>query len=81
MLRVHLIKWKPLFTNHKWPHSFTLIAFLCENELFRRGWGVFFTLVEIPEGWGGTPVPRENGKSRKVGVVLSETPSGVQNRK
>ena len=39
--------------NHTWPHSFTLIAFLRENELLRRGWGVFFTLVEIPEGLGG----------------------------
>ena len=35
------------------PHSFTLIVFLRENELFQRGWGVFVTLVEIPEGWGG----------------------------
>ena len=53
MSRVHLIKWKPLFMNHTWSHSFTLIAFLRENELLRRGWGVFFTLVEIPEGLGG----------------------------
>ena len=29
-----------------------LIVFLCENELFQRGWEVFVILVEIPEGWG-----------------------------
>ena len=49
--------WKPLRTNHKWPHSSTLIVFLRENELFQRGWGVFVTLVEIPEGWGGHQFP------------------------
>ena len=49
--------WKPLRTNHKMPHSFTLIVFLHENELFQRGWGVFVTLVEIPEGWGGHQFP------------------------
>ena len=35
------------------PHSFTLIVFLRENELFQRGWGVFVILVEIPDEWGG----------------------------
>ena len=49
--------WKPLRTNHKMPHSFTLIVFHRENELFQRGWGVFVTLVEIPEGWGGHQFP------------------------
>ena len=44
--------WKPLRTNHKWPHSSTLIVFLRENKLFQRGWGVLVTLVEIPRGWG-----------------------------
>ena len=39
------------------PHSFTLIVFLRENELFQRGWGVFVTLVEIPEEWGGHQFP------------------------
>ena len=55
---------------HKWPCSFTLIKFLHENELFQRGWGVFVTLVEIPEGLGGSSV--ENGNST---VVLGEIPS------
>ena len=49
--------WKPLGTNHKLPHSSTLIVFLRENELFQRGWGVFVTLVEIPKGWGGHQFP------------------------
>ena len=39
------------------PHSFTLIVFLRENELFQRGWGVFVTLVEIPERSGGHQFP------------------------
>ena len=39
------------------PHSFTLIVFLRENELFQRGWGVFVALVEILEGWGGHQFP------------------------
>ena len=66
--------WKPLRTNHKMSHSFTLIIFLRENELFQRGWGIFVTLVEIPEGWGGPSVPCKNGKSRGVGVwILSGT--------
>ena len=38
-------------------HSFTLIVFLRENELFQRCWGVFVALVEIPEGWGGHQFP------------------------
>ena len=49
--------WKPLCTNHKMPHSFTLIVFLRENELFQRGWGVFVIFVEIPKGWGGHQFP------------------------
>ena len=61
MLRDHSNKWKQKYTsfwwkllrtNHKWPHSSTLIVFLRENKLFQRGWGVFVTLVEIPRGWG-----------------------------
>ena len=44
-----------------------LIVFLCENELFQRGWEVFVILVEIPEGWGGPSVPCKNGKSMEVG--------------
>ena len=53
---------KPLRTSHKWPHPSTLLVFLCENELFQRGWGVFVILVEIPEGWGGhqSPTKMEN---------------------
>ena len=46
-----------LRTNHKMPHSFTLIVFLRENELFQRGWGVFLILVEIPDEWGGYQFP------------------------
>ena len=42
-------------------HSFTLMVFLRENKVLQRGWGVFVTLVEIPEGWG----------------ILSEIPSVV----
>ena len=49
--------WKPLRTNHKLPHSSTLIVFLRENELFQRGWGVFVIFVEIPKGWGGHQFP------------------------
>ena len=49
--------WKPLGTNHKLPHSSTLIVFLRENELFQRGWGVFVIFVEIPKGWGGHQFP------------------------
>ena len=52
-----LNKWKPLRTNHKWLHSFTLIAFLRENELFQRSWEVFATLLVIPEGWEGHQFP------------------------
>ena len=55
--------WKQLRTNHKMPHSFTLIVFLRENELFQRGWGVFVTLVEISEWFGGPhqfPAKMEN---------------------
>ena len=46
MLRDHSNKWKQkhtsfwwklLCTNHKMPHSFTLIVLLRENELFQRG--------------------------------------------
>ena len=47
------------------PHSFTLIVFLCENELFQRGWGgdhQFPAKIENPGGGGG---------------VLSEIPSVV----
>ena len=68
--------WKPLCTSHKWPHSSMLIVFLCENELFQRGWEVFVILVEIPEGWGGPSVPCKNGKSMEVGGggVQSEIP-------
>ena len=69
-----LNKWEQLCTNHKWPCSFTLINFIHENELFQRGWGVFVTLVEIPEGLGGSSFPYKNGKST---VVQSEIPSMV----
>ena len=66
--------WKPLRTNHKMPHSFTLIVFLRENELFQRGWGVFVTLVEIPEGWGAISF-LQKWKIQGGGGVLSEIPS------
>ena len=69
-------RWKPLCTNHKWPHLFTLIVFLHENELFQRGWGVFVTLVEIPEGWGGYQFPAKMENPGRWGV-LSEIPSMV----
>ena len=58
------------------PHSFTLIVFLCENELFQRGWGVFVTLVEIPEGWGAISF-LQKWKIQGGGGVLSEIPSVV----
>ena len=52
----------------KWPHSSTLIVFLCETELFQRGWRVFvtFNFVEF-RGCGGSSDPCKNGKSREVG--------------
>ena len=58
------------------PHSFTLIVFLRENELFQRGWGVFVTIVEIPEGWGGHPFPAKMENPGGWGV-LSEISSVV----
>ena len=67
------------YSNHKIPHSFTLIVFVRENELFQRGWGggVFVTLVEIPEGWGDHqfPAKMENPGEWGGGGVLSEIPS------
>ena len=60
-------------TNHKMPHSFTLIVFLCENELFQRGWGVFVALVEIPKGWGVIS-SLQKWKIQGGGGVLSEIP-------
>ena len=68
--------WKPLGTNHKLPHSSTLIVFLHENELFQRGWGVFVTLVEIPKGWGVIS-SLQKWKIQGGGGVLSEIPSVV----
>ena len=68
--------WKPLRTNHKWPHSSTLIVFLHENKLFQRGWGVFVTLVEIPRGWGVIS-SLQKWKIQGGGGVLSEIPSEV----
>ena len=61
------------------PHSFTLIVFLRENELFQRGWGVFVTLVEITEGWGGGGGNQFPAKMENPGGwgVLSEIPSVV----
>ena len=58
------------------PHSFTLIVFLRENELFQRGWGVFVTLVEIPEEWGAIS-SLQKWKIQEGGGVLSEIPSVV----
>ena len=73
--------WKQLRTNHKMPHSSTLIVFLRENELFQRGWGVFVTLVEIPGWWGGGgggPISSlQKWKIQGGGGVLSEIPSVV----
>ena len=56
-----------------------LIVFLCENELFQRGWEVFVILVEIPEGWGGHqfPAKMENPWRWGGGGVQSEIPSVV----
>ena len=68
--------WKQLGTNHKLPHSSTLIVFLRENELFQRGWGVFVTLVEIPKGWGVIS-SLQKWKIQGGGGVLSEIPSVV----
>ena len=69
---------KPLRTSHKWPHPSTLLVFLCENELFQRGWGVFVILVEIPEGWGGGGInPLQKWKIQGGGGILSEIPSVV----
>ena len=68
--------WKPLGTNHKLPHSSTLIVFLRENELFQRGWGVFVTLVEIPKGWGVIS-SLQKWKIQGGGGVLSEILSVV----
>ena len=58
--------WKPLGTNHKLPHSSTLIVFLRENELFQ---GVGGSLSHLWKFWrgGGSSVPCKNGKSREVG--------------
>ena len=63
-------------TNHKLPHSSTLIVFLRENELFQRGWGVFVTLVEIPKGWGVIS-SLQKWKIQGGGGALSEIPSVV----
>ena len=62
------------------PHSFTLIVFFRENELFQRGWSVFVTLVEILEGWGDHqfPAKMENPGGGRGGGVLSEIPSVVE---
>ena len=68
--------WKPLRISHKWPHSSTLIVFLCENELFQRGWGVFVILVEILEWWGAIS-SLQKWKIHGGGGVLSEIPSVV----
>ena len=62
------------------PHSFTLIVFLRENELFQRGWGVFVILVEIPDEWGGGAISSlQKWKIQRGGGggVLSEIPSMV----
>ena len=43
------------------------MIFLCENELFQRGWGVGGgVLWKITEGLGGHQPPYKNGKSRDV---------------
>ena len=74
MLYFRVARFPILRTNHKWPHSSTLIVFLCENELFQRGWGVFVTLVEIPKGWGVIS-SLQKWKIQRGGGVLSEIPS------
>ena len=58
------------------PHSFTLIVFLRENELFPEGLGGLGHTCGNYGGAGGTSVPCKNGKSRGWGV-LSEIPSVV----
>ena len=68
--------WKQWDTNHKLPHSSTLIVFLRENELFQRSWGVFVTFVEIPRGWGVIS-SLQKWKIQGGGGVLSEIPSVV----
>ena len=59
-----------------------LIVFLCEIELFQRGWEVFVILVEIPEGWGGGAISslqkwKIHGGGWGGGGVQSEIPSVV----
>ena len=46
-----------------------LIVFLCENELFQTGWGVFVNCHTCGNsgGVGGPSVPCKNGKSMEVG--------------
>ena len=63
-------------TNHKLPHSSTLIVFLRENELFQGGWGIFVTLVEISKGLGVIS-SLQKWKIQGGGGVLSEIPSVV----
>ena len=47
---------------------FYFMIFLCENELFQRGWGVGGGggLVENYGGVRGSSAPYKNGKSREV---------------
>ena len=68
--------WKPLRTNHKWPHSSTLVVFLRENELFQRGWGGLCQTCGNSEGVGGHRFPAKMENPGRWGV-LSEIPSVV----
>ena len=69
--------WKPLRTNHKWPHSSTLVVFLRENELFQRGWGGLCQTCGNSEGVGGHRFPAKMENPGRWGGVLCEIPSVV----
>ena len=45
---------------------FTSIIFFVKINSSRGAGGALFYLVEIPEGWRGSPVPYKYGKSREV---------------
>ena len=36
-----------------WSVYFCFNTLSCQNYFFRRVWGVYKIVVEIPEGWGG----------------------------
>ena len=65
-----------MHTNHKWPHSSTLIVFLRENELSRGVGGSLSHLCKF-RGGGGSSDPCKNNENLGRWGVLSEIPSVV----